>query len=60
MPGKEYPPEELPKHDQLADEDDELGWDRDRFGSMADYASDDEPETVPYDPDADPFLLEGE
>lgn len=50
---------EFPAPDQLADEDDELGWDREKHGRMIDAASDDEPETVPYDPDADPFLQEG-
>jgi hypothetical protein len=28
---------------------DDLDWDRARDGKMADYATDDEPETVPYD-----------
>ena len=55
----EYPREELPAHDRLADDQDELGWDREVHGLMADAASDDEPETVPYDPAADPFLTEG-
>ena len=50
---------ELPLHDQLADADDELGWDRDLHGKFVDFATDDEPETVPYDPAADPFLKEG-
>ncbi len=54
-----YPPEQLPAHDRLADEQDELGWDRDQHGRFVDFATDDEPETVPYDPDADPFLAEG-
>ena len=49
---------QLPAHDRLADERDELGWDREQHGRMADHASDDEPETVPYDPYADPFLRE--
>ena len=54
---REYPPEELPAHDRLADEDDESGWDRAEHGRMADYAApDDAVETVAYDPDADPFL----
>lgn len=46
--------EEFPAHDQLADEDDELGWDREVHGLMADAASDDEPLTVPYDPESNP------
>lgn len=52
----DYPPEQLPAHDRLADADDELGWDREAHGRMIDAASDDEPETVPYDPGNDPFL----
>jgi len=43
----QYPPEELPKHDQLADDHDELDWDRANFGPMAQYATDDEPWTEP-------------
>jgi hypothetical protein len=46
---------DLPLHDELADEDDELGWDRDQHGRMVDHAAP-APKTVPYDPDADPFL----
>lgn len=49
---------ELPPHDQLADENDELGWDRSQHGLMADAAAP-PPETVPYDPATDPFLTEG-
>lgn len=52
-------PNELPPHDRLADADDALGWDRALHGLMADAASDDEPETLPYDEAADPFLREG-
>ena len=55
----EYPPEELPAHDKLADDADELGWDRDLHGKFVDFATDDEPETVPYEPSDDPFLAEG-
>jgi hypothetical protein len=51
-------PDELPAHDRLADEDDVLGWDVDKHGRMADAASDEEPETIAYDPAADPFLRE--
>jgi hypothetical protein len=41
-------PEQLPKHDKLADEHDQLGWDRDKHGRMRDYATDDaEVRTVP-------------
>lgn len=58
MAAREYPPEELPAHDQLADDQDELGWDRSVHGLMADAAAP-PPETVPYDPAADPFLREG-
>ena len=55
---RDYPPEQLPAHDRLADEHDEDGWDRALHGRMADHATgpDDEPRTEPYDPDADPFL----
>lgn len=60
MSEPEYPPEELPPHDQLADEDDELGWDRSLHGLMADAAApDDAVTTEPYDPASDPFLQEG-
>jgi hypothetical protein len=45
----------LPPHDQLADADDELGWDRSVHGLMR-AAVADPPATVPYDPAADPFL----
>lgn len=34
----EYPPEELPAHDQLADNTDTLSWDRERDGRMAYFA----------------------
>lgn len=40
--GAMAPEPTLPPHDQLADEDDELGWDRDEHGRMADYATGDE------------------
>lgn len=51
------PPEELPAHDQLADAEDALGWDRSVHGLMADHAApDDAVQTVPYDPATDPFL----
>jgi hypothetical protein len=43
-----WPPEELPAHDQLADDTDELDWDVDRDGPMSDAASDDEPPTEPW------------
>ena len=44
----EYPPEQLPAHDSLADADDQLGWDRDLHGRMADAAApDDAVPTVP-------------
>lgn len=54
-----FPPEQLPAHDRLADADDELGWDRDLHGRLVDFATDDAPATVPYDPATDPFLREG-
>jgi hypothetical protein len=38
---------DLPKHDELADSDDELGWNTSLHGRMVEFASDDEPETVP-------------
>lgn len=51
-----FPPD-LPPHDQLADEDDELGWDREKHGKMIDAATEDNTvATVEYDPMADPFL----
>lgn len=50
---------ELPAHDRLADDRDELGWDRDEHGRMLDHADDTPVETIPYDPAADPFLTEG-
>lgn len=42
---------ELPKHDELADEDDELGWDVAKHGRMVEYATNplDEPDTVPLE-----------
>ena len=43
-----YPPQELPPHDQLADQDDEHGWDREKHGRMLDAAApDDAVPTVP-------------
>lgn len=61
MTQPDYPPEQLPAHDQLADDADELGWDRDKHGRMADFAvpPGGEIQTEPYDPDRDPFLREG-
>jgi hypothetical protein len=50
---REYPPEELPPHDQLADADDELDWEREQYGRMADAAAP-PPETVPYASGKDP------
>lgn len=38
----DYPPEELPAHDQLADDADELGWDVDQHGRMREFATDDD------------------
>lgn len=56
----EYPPEQLPAHDRLADDADELGWEVDQHGRMRDAAApDDAVLTVPYDPADDPFLREG-
>lgn len=53
-------PNELPAHDQLADADDELGWDRELHGRMVDAAApDDAVGTMAYDPAADPFLTGG-
>lgn len=41
-------PNDLPRHDQLADDQDQLGWDRDLHGRMRDYATDDDAvQTVP-------------
>lgn len=45
-------PNELPAHDQLADDQDELDWDVKRDGRMADHATtseDAEPITVPWE-----------
>jgi hypothetical protein len=47
-PAGDYPPEELPPHDQLADDADELDWDVERDGPMAAAATDDEPATEPW------------
>ncbi len=54
------PDPDLPAHDQLADDADELGWDVEQHGRMRDYAAPSGAvQSVPYDPDADPFLTEG-
>lgn len=47
---------DLPKHDQLADEFDELDWDRDVVGPMVNFATrpEHEPVTVPLDPEVHP------
>ena len=45
----DYPPEELPAHGQLADEFDALDWRVERDGRMRDFATDDEPITVPWE-----------
>lgn len=37
---------ELPRHDQLADEVDQLDWDINVHGRMIDFKDDPEPETV--------------
>ena len=42
MTTPDYPPEELPAHDRLADDCDELGWDRDLHGRMLDAATPDD------------------
>jgi hypothetical protein len=57
---RDYSLEELPAHDQLADEDDELGWDREKHGLFADFSTGEDwaPKTVPYNPERDPFLQE--
>jgi hypothetical protein len=47
---RDYPPEELPAHDRLADENDELGWDVNEHGRMVDHAApDDAVQTVPWE-----------
>lgn len=43
---------DAPPPDQLADEHDQLGWDRDLHGTFADYATDDN--AVPTVPAPDP------
>ncbi len=54
------PDPDLPAHDQLADDADELGWDREKHGRMSDHAAPSGAvQTVPYDLDADRFLAEG-
>lgn len=53
-PNDEYPP-----LDELADENDQLDWDRAALGPMLAAAGPDEIETVPYDPATDPYLQEG-
>lgn len=50
---------EYPAHDQLADEDDELDWDRAKLGPMLTAVRPEPVKTVPYDPSTDPFLQEG-
>ncbi len=46
------PDPDLPAHDQLADDADELGWQRDTHGRMREYATDDdEIRTVPTEPE---------
>lgn len=40
---------ESPAPDELADENDELDWDVEVVGRMRDYATDDEPLTVPVE-----------
>jgi len=45
---------EFPAPDELADEDDQLGWDHDRDGNMADYATaDDAVKTTDYEGEDD-------
>ena len=44
-----WPPEQLPAHDRLADDQDELDWSRDRDGRMAEAATDTEPATTPWE-----------
>lgn len=44
-----WPPEQLPAHDRLADEQDALDWNVDRDGRMRDYATDEEPPTLPWE-----------
>lgn len=42
-------PNTEPAHDELADEFDQLDWDKDKFGPMRGYATgDDEVKTVPF------------
>lgn len=49
MTDKENPP-----LDQLADDEDELGWDREKHGRMRDYATpDDTIQTKPYGEEGD-------
>ncbi len=44
------PDPDLPAHDRLADDADELGWDRGQHGRMREYATDDaEVRTVPVE-----------
>jgi hypothetical protein len=44
-----WPAEQLPAHDRLADDRDELGWNVDVHGRMREFATDDEPATVPWE-----------
>lgn len=49
------PVNEFPAPDELADENDQLSWDRERDGRMADFATDDGVvETSDYDENSDP------
>lgn len=42
-----------PAHDELADDQDELGWDRAQHGRMRDQDTDDDAiETTPFEPGA--------
>lgn len=43
------PRHENPDPETLADDADALDWDVDRDGRMADHATDDGPETLPYE-----------
>lgn len=53
---------DLPAHDELADDEDELDWRRDVIGTPDEVVAQVPAEDVtvaPYDPGADPFLREG-
>jgi hypothetical protein len=43
------PRNDLPLHDQLADEYDELDWDVEREGRMREFADDEQPVTEPWE-----------